>query len=219
MDIAQFTQEYLDDLTGTISHLPRDSVFAVLQILYDAYVDGRHVFIIGNGGSATLASHFACDLGKGTLERLYDFDEKRFRVIALTDNMALITALANDLTFDDIFVQQLRNYIREGDVLFVISGSGNSPNLIRAVNYASHAGAVTVGLLGFEGGRLGQLLHRSVIVPSHHYGIIEGLHGDLCHLFACGVAKMKKDAAGSGDQKISQEMERGGREEMAKYIA
>ena len=147
---------------------------------------------MGDGGSASNASHFACDLGKGTLKRVYDGKEKRFRVISLTDNIVTITAFANDLSFEDIFVQQLHNLIDKGDVVIGISGSGNSPNVIKAIRYAQTCGAKTIGFLGFKtGGKLSKLVDYEITVQDNHYGRIEDIHLALGHLITDNLAELK----------------------------
>ena len=148
-----------------------------MSVLLRAYDAERIVYLFGNGGSAALASHFACDLGKGTLNG----SAKRFRVMALTDNVPLITAWANDSEYEDIFAQQLASFIQEDDVAFAISGSGNSPNVLRALEVAKQAGGITVGLTGFSGGKMKDLCDFCVIVPSDNMQIIEDLHLCIAH--------------------------------------
>jgi D-sedoheptulose 7-phosphate isomerase len=137
------------------------------------------MFLFGNGGSASLASHFACDLGKGTC--MQGNDRKRLRAIALTDNIPTITAWANDSGFDDIFAEQLRNLVQRGDVAFAISCSGNSRNVLEALHVARTAGAITIGLGGFEGGRMKSMCDSCLIVPSDNMQIIEDLHLSIAH--------------------------------------
>jgi len=187
-----FINEYLFEVTKCLISLDKSKIEEVINVLVEAYKKNKKVFILGNGGSASTASHMACDLGKGTLQRVYDNTEKRFRVISLTDNVALMTALANDLGFDDIFIQQLRNLVEKGDVVIAISGSGNSPNVIKAVEYAKSSGAVTIGFLGFKtGGKLGDMVDYSIIVDSDHYGPIEDIQLVLNHLIASWIASIK----------------------------
>lgn len=187
-----FFREYLTAHGQAINDLDLESIEAVVKLLLKAYSDGKRVFIFGNGGSASIASHMACDLGKGTLSRVYDASERRLRVISLTDNAALLTAYANDLSFDEIFVQQLRNLVEEGDVVIAISGSGNSSNVIKGIEHARECGAKTVGLLGFEtGGKSANLVDCAVIVKSRHYGPIESIHSLVAHLIASWFAQMK----------------------------
>lgn len=187
-----FFQEYLAAHKQAVNDLDLERIESVVELLFEAYRDGKRVFIFGNGGSASIASHMACDLGKGTLLRIYDANEKRLRVMSLTDNVALFTAYANDLSFDEVFVQQLHDLIEEGDVAIAISASGNSPNIIKAVEYAKGCGAKIVGLLGFEtGGRVAKLADCSVIAKSKHYGRIESIHSLVAHLIASWFAEMK----------------------------
>jgi len=177
-----FISNYFEELKKILDKISKKDIEEITNIIYNAYLNDRTIYILGNGGSASTSSHFACDLGKGTLSRVYDQNEKRFKVVSLVDNVATITAYANDLSFDDIFVQQLHNLVKKGDVVIVITGSGNSKNVIKAVKYARECGAITIGLLGFDGGKVKKLLDKYVIVPSNHYGRIEDTHLILEHL-------------------------------------
>ena len=179
-----FVDNYFSELKKIFDKMDSKSIEEITDVIYKAYGNQRNIFILGNGGSASTASHFACDLGKGTLSRVYDKNEKRFRVISLTDNAATISAYANDLSFDDIFIQQLRNLVHRGDIVIAITGSGNSKNVLKAMEYAKDAGAVTIGMLGFDGGKVKQFLDKYVIVPSDHYGRIEDMHLILEHLIS-----------------------------------
>lgn len=189
----EFIKSYFEELKNTIDKTSIQDIKKVTNVLYDAYKKNKQIFIIGNGGSASLASHFACDLSKGTLQRVYDEKEKRFRVISLTDNVAHLTALGNDLGYDDIFSQQLRNLISHGDILIAITGSGNSPNILNAADTASKSGAITIGFLGFDGGKLKDKLDYYIHVQSSHYGRIEDIHLVLTHLISSYLAEMKKN--------------------------
>jgi len=168
---------YFDCLSNTITNLPFDSIDVVAEILVRAYVDSRMIYLFGNGGSAALASHFACDLGKGTVNGT----GKRFRVLALTDNVPMITAWANDANYEDIFSEQLANFAKPHDVAFAISGSGNSPNVLRGLRTAKELGATTVGLTGFSGGKLKDFCDVCVIIPSDNMQVIEDLHLCVAH--------------------------------------
>ncbi|GBD36152.1 Phosphoheptose isomerase 1 [bacterium HR36] len=153
------------------------------DLIYDCYVGGRFVFICGNGGSGANASHFCEDLGKGTLRR-EDFDNdqrKRLKVVSLTDNTPYILAWANDEGFERIFVEQLKNLASPGDLLIAISGSGNSPNVLRAVDWANQHGLVTFGCTGFNGGKLKSLAHHHLHVPIDDMGIVESIHLTIFH--------------------------------------
>lgn len=190
--INNFIEKYFLEIKRSLESLDKTQIEKVIKILTNAYKNGKTVFILGNGGSASTASHLACDLGKGTLQRIYDNSEKRFRVISLTDNVAVMTAYANDLTFEDIFVQQLRNLIEKEDIVIAISGSGNSKNVIKAVEYSNRCGAKTIGFLGFkDGGKLGKIVHIAVKVNSMQYGPIEDVHSILGHTISALIAKVK----------------------------
>ena len=189
-----FIQEYLEEVKNALTTLDTDAIQEALTMIIHAYEKGKRVFIFGNGGSASTASHMACDLGKGTLSRFYDNKEKRLRVLSLNDNMALLTAYANDLSFDHAFVQQLRNLVEEGDLVIVLSGSGNSKNLLKAMKYAKMCGAKSIGILGFKnGGKLAAMVDCSIIVQSNHYGPVEDIHLVLNHLLASCFAKVKRE--------------------------
>ena len=189
----EFIRNYFKELKKTIDKISVEDIKKVTDLLYDGYNKNKQIFIIGNGGSASTASHFACDLGKGTLQRVYDENERRFRAMSMTDNVALLTALSNDLTYNDVFSQQLKNLINYGDILIAISGSGNSQNILNAVDTASKSGAITIGFLGFDGGKLKDKVDYYIHVPSDHYGRIEDLHLVLAHLISSYLTEMKKN--------------------------
>lgn len=153
------------------------------EAIYDCYGHGRTVFLIGNGGSGSNASHFCEDLGKCTLRR-EDFDndkKKRLRVLSLTDNTPYILAWGNDEGFDRVFVEQLKNLGNAGDLLVAISGSGNSPNILRAVEWANRNGIKTFGCTGFDGGKLRTLAQHGLHVPLDDMGIVESIHLTAFH--------------------------------------
>lgn len=189
----EFIRNYFKELKKTIDEISVEDIKKVTDLLYDAYKKNKQIFIIGNGGSASTASHFACDLGKGTLQRVYDEKEKRFRAISMVDNVALLTALSNDLSYNDVFSQQLKNLINYGDILIAITGSGNSKNILNAVDTASKSGAITIGFLGFDGGKLKDKIDYYIHVPSDHYGRIEDLHLVIAHLISSYLTEMKKN--------------------------
>lgn len=190
--MRQFIRSYLAELKRTVNSLDVGKIELATRMLTEAYRKGRKVFIIGNGGSASLSSHMACDLGKGTLARVYDKSEKRLRVMSLTDNVSLLTAFANDLSFSDIFIQQLRNLIEKEDLVIVLSGSGNSLNVVKAVRYAKGQGAKTIGFLGFRtGGKLAKLVDCAIVAQSNHYGPIEDTHLILNHILTSWLAKVE----------------------------
>lgn len=172
-------REYLHEVRRLLDVLPAQ-IEPFIEALYQAYVEDRTIFLIGNGGSAANASHFGQDLSKSASPNLSI--AKRFRAIALTSNVSLITALANDEGYESVFVQQLITLGRSGDVLIAISGSGNSPNVLRAVEYANECGMRTIGVTGFSGGKLGKIAQINVNVPSTDFGLVEAIHSVLFHL-------------------------------------
>jgi D-sedoheptulose 7-phosphate isomerase len=163
------------DLLDRVSHFP---IQDVISILAHARFNNKQVIIMGNGGSAATASHFACDLGKGTLMP----NLPRFRVLALTDNMPLFSALANDFGYDQVFNEQLQSLIRPGDVVIGISCSGNSANVLNAIKTAREAKAITIAFVGFDGGLLKDLVDVCVYVPSNRMEQVEDMHLILEHL-------------------------------------
>jgi D-sedoheptulose 7-phosphate isomerase len=171
-------EKYVEDLQACLTRLPLGDIRAVIAVLQDARFNDRQVFIMGNGGSAATASHFACDLGKGTSVP----DLPRFRVIALTDNTALFSAYANDFGYECVFAEQLSNLLQERDVVIGISGSGNSPNVLRAFEMARQRRATTVGFTGFDGGKMKGRVDLCVVVPSSCMEQVEDVHLILEHL-------------------------------------
>jgi D-sedoheptulose 7-phosphate isomerase len=199
IDIKPHAIQYLEDLKKTIDQIDPEKLQQIADIILKAYVQEKTVFVFGNGGSASTASHLACDWGKGTLENVYDSKEKRFRVISLTDNVATMTAVGNDLSYDEIFVHQLTSLIRPGDVVVGISASGNSPNVVKAFLYAKEQGATTIGFLGFmTGGKSKKFVDIDVTVQSNSYGIVEDVHLVLNHLLTDCLSYMKKHTDRNG---------------------
>ncbi|MBI4321369.1 MAG: SIS domain-containing protein [Chloroflexi bacterium] len=171
---------YLDQIRKILDAMPLAEVEQVMDLLMDARRRGARIFVLGNGGSAATASHLACDLGKGTAFAGLE----RFKVIALTDNTPLITAWANDFCYDDVFAEQLVSLLEARDVVIGISGSGNSPNVLRAMELAKRMGATTIGLAGFRGGKLGEIVDHPVVIPVDHMGQAEDGHMILIHLIS-----------------------------------
>jgi D-sedoheptulose 7-phosphate isomerase len=193
-------KQYFDELQRVMASVPKEGINQIAETLVGANESGRMVYLFGNGGSASLASHFACDLGKGTA---YCNGGKRFRVLALTDNLPSLTAWANDSSYEDVFSEQLKNFIQPRDVVFAISGSGNSKNVLNALQLAREVGATTVGLSGFQGGEMKALCQICVIVPSDNMQIIEDVHLAMAHsIFRIVYGRMSRrralTAAGQG---------------------
>jgi D-sedoheptulose 7-phosphate isomerase len=174
---------YLTRLKTELDRIDRAALARWADLVYAAWQNGRFLFIIGNGGSGTTASHMAEDLGKSTLrtEDLKDDSKKRLKVLSLTDNAGWIMAVGNDVAYDQIFVQQLMNYGSQGDVLLAISGSGNSPNILAAVEWANRHGLTTFGLTGYGGGKLKALQTDGLHVALDDMGMVESIHLCLFH--------------------------------------
>src|SRR5437899_2810070 len=179
---SEFAKTYVQDLKSVLDKLPFDKLDGIVVAIESAHEAGKQIFIIGNGGSAATASHMMNDLNKGTLGHKGDGTWKRFRVIALTDNVSLMTAWANDTDYNHIFSEPLKNLAQRGDVLVAISASGNSPNIIAAVEAAKQIGVKVIGLIGFGGGKLSKMADVSFVVPSDGYGPVEDVHMILDHI-------------------------------------
>jgi len=175
-------KDYLLAVQDVLAHLDHEVVDRMIDVIWRGYEEGRTLFVFGNGGSAALASHFACDIGKGTVAGR----AKRLKTIALTDNVALITAWANDKAYEEIFSEQLESLAEKGDIVLAISGSGNSPNVIRGLEAGRRLGVQTLVLTGFAGGRAKTLADLCLIVPSDSMQHIEDAH--LCATHAIFLA-------------------------------
>ena len=180
--IEQFVVDYLSGLQRALELVSPQQVAAFIRRLVETYRSGGQVFIIGNGGSAAMASHMACDLSKTVFGSRTMDARRRFRVMALTDNTPLITAWANDVGYECVFAEQLRTWVGSGDLVIAITGSGNSLNIIEAVEVACTLGAHTFGLLGFDGGQIKDLVDEYVLVPVENYGYVEDIHLALDHI-------------------------------------
>jgi len=176
--VEQDIDFYVHRLHRAIDALPRDRLAQLGELLYRAYRDEKQVFTLGNGGSASTASHMAADLAKNTIGP----NMRRFHVLSLNDNTATLTALANDLGYENVFSEQLQNLIRAGDVLIAISASGKSANVVNAVRYAQERSAEVAAILGFDGGTCAMLADLAIVVPSDHFGIIEDVHLVINHI-------------------------------------
>jgi D-sedoheptulose 7-phosphate isomerase len=174
----KWIDEYFSQLQAVLEKVPRDTVQAIAETLLDAQRRDAQVFVLGNGGSASTASHWACDLGKGTAVE----GKRRLRLISLTDNNAMMTAWANDTSYNDMFLEQLKNLVNDGDVVVGISASGNSENVLRAMRYAKEHGCTTVGLTGFGGGKLAGMVDIALVADSYDYGQVEDVHLIVNHI-------------------------------------
>jgi D-sedoheptulose 7-phosphate isomerase len=187
------TKDYLLAAQGVLARVDHAIVDRMVDVIWHAYEQRRTLFVFGNGGSAALASHFACDIGKGTIAG----KRKRLKTVALTDNVALITAWANDKAYDAIFAEQLEGLAEKGDIVLAISGSGNSPNVIRGLETARRLETEILVLTGFEGGRAKALADLCLVVPSDSMQLIEDAH--LCATHAIFLAIRQRMMQSNGE--------------------
>ncbi len=171
--------KYISSVSSSFTNLDSKEIFNFIDLLIDAYNKGRFIFVIGNGGSAANASHFAQDLAKGT--KLHINQQKRLKALSLTDNLPFMTAQGNDEGYESIFVEQLKTYAGEGDYLVAISGSGNSPNIIKTIEWANDNGLTTIGITGFDGGKLKKFAKHSVNVSYNEMCTAETIHSFIFH--------------------------------------
>ena len=195
MEIGSFS-DFFNEIIEIEKKVNLKCLDQVIEILEDGLCNDRMIFTFGNGGSSAAASHFCEDLGKGTL---FDLEgKKRFKVMSLTDNLPYILAWANDHGYETIFEQQLRNFASSGDIAIGISGSGNSENVIRAIQYANEIGMTSVGFTGYDGGQLGKLVDCQIHVPSFDMGVVESIHVSMMHYI---VMAMKEKLRGLNKDK------------------
>ena len=174
----RFSENYIKELVMFLNLFPHEQFERLVITLIEAYRMNHTIFVMGNGGSGATASHWACDINKGcSLNR-----DKKFRMICLNDNVATILAYANDLSYEDIFVEQLKNFFNPGDVVIGISGSGNSTNVLKAIQYANKHGGVTIGLCGFHGGKLHRLVDISILARINDMQKVEDVHTIISHM-------------------------------------
>ena len=185
--MTNFINEYIDLQKRTLSTLPAEKIAEVITMFKAALDADKHIFVFGNGGCAANASHFVTDLGKGSSDKTY----KRFRCFSLNDNNPWMTALGNDYAFEDVFLRQLMNFATAGDIVFTMSVSGNSPNLVKAVQWGAEHKLKTIALVGNKKGRLAEIAGTVIIVDDSHYGRVEDAHMGVCHIIAYAFMEMK----------------------------
>lgn len=188
--IAEFAAQYQSRLITVLEQIDHAKVAEAVDWFRQARAENRHIFVCGNGGSASTASHFACDIVKGASYG----QEKRFRIMALGDSLPTMTAYSNDVSYECVFVEQLRNFAEPGDVVMALSGSGNSGNVVRAIEYANSIGCRTIALSGRDGGKLAPLAQLNIHVAEPHMGRIEDAHMVVCHMICYYF--MEREAAG-----------------------
>ena len=170
--------DYLNDIANISRELDAGAIIKIIGIFKDAHKKRKKIYVIGNGGSAATANHFACDLGKNATRK----DNDRFAIISLCNDISCITAYGNDEGYETIFEEQLKNFLDKGDILFCISASGNSPNIIRAAEYAKNKKRTVVGLTGFKGGKLKDIADQNITVFSDSFEKIEDIHLVITHV-------------------------------------
>jgi D-sedoheptulose 7-phosphate isomerase len=190
-ELRPWVIDYASRQSALLALLPTEAVVQLITRIYQAGSQERTIFIIGNGGSAASASHFATDLGKGAS----DSCQRRFRVMSLADNVPWLTAVGNDYKYEDLFVRQLMNFARPNDVLIGVSVSGNSPNLVKAMRWANKQGLETVALVGAKRGRLADLARQAIVVEETHYGRVEDVHMTILHLLCYALMEQLPQAA------------------------
>jgi D-sedoheptulose 7-phosphate isomerase len=173
-------ENYIDAQAAATRSIPLESVERIVGLLGDALRNDRQIFTFGNGGSSANCSHFATDLGKGASDKL----GRRFRILSLNDNIPWMMAISNDYTFDDVFWRQMENYAKPGDIALSLSVSGNSPNCVKALEWAKQHGMVTVALVGAKRGRMAEIADHVVVIPDTHYGRVEDAQMHICHMLA-----------------------------------
>ena len=176
--MKRWITDYLAAQKAALDSIPVDAVARLIELFTKALHEDRQIFVFGNGGSAMNSSHFATDLGKGASDKV----GRRFRVISLNDNVSWMTALANDYAYDQIFIRQLQNYGRPGDLVLSLSVSGNSPNCVKAVEWATANGLHTVVLVGAKRGAMAAAAKEAIVIDSTHYGHVEDAEMAICHL-------------------------------------
>ena len=169
---------YVQAQKAALDSIPAEALGTMVKTLREAWVAGRQIFVFGNGGSASNASHFATDLGKGSSDAL----GRRFRVISLNDNVSWMTAIGNDYSYEDVFLRQMQNYAQPGDVMLTMSVSGNSPNLVKAVEWAKQHDLQVLALVGGRRGKLADLANQVIVINDTHYGRVEDCHMGICHM-------------------------------------
>jgi len=180
--MENYIKNFLRELNEQTNKVSWKEIARAIKILQSVYEDSGRVYLIGNGGSAAIASHFANDLNKTVLGHKGDKKVKRFQAMSLSDNIPVITAWANDVGYEAIFSEQLKNFAQNKDALIAISSSGNSPNIINAVETAKNLHLSVIALAGFDGGKLLPLSHAKIHISSFKYAIVESAHDAICHL-------------------------------------
>ena len=176
--VREWISNYIEAEKAALDSIPIEKVESIILKLKEAHAEGRQIFLFGNGGSASNASHFATDLGKGSSDVL----GKRFNVLSLNDNVSWMTAIGNDYSYEDVYLRQLENYGQAGDIALTMSVSGSSPNLVKAVEWANANGLYTIALVGGKQGKLAELANETIVIDDTHYGRAEDCQMGIAHM-------------------------------------
>jgi D-sedoheptulose 7-phosphate isomerase len=177
-----YFESYIERQKAVYDAIPLDQVQRIIDLIHQCWADGRQLFAFGNGGSASNVSHFITDLGKSASDKM----GKRFRCLSLNENVSWITALGNDYAYEDVYMGQLQNYAQPGDLVLTLSVSGNSPNVVKAVDWAINHGLTTIALVGGKRGRVADIAHEVIVVDDTHYGRVEDAQMTICHMLCYG---------------------------------
>lgn len=185
--MEDFISQYIDHQKKTLNSISTEKLSSVISKFKSALDNDNNIFVFGNGGCAANASHFVTDLGKGSSDKTY----KRFRCLSLNDNNPWMTALGNDYAFEDVFVRQLMNFAKPGDILFTMSVSGNSPNLVKALQWGKQNDLKSIALVGKKRGKLAEIGDIVIVVDDDHYGRVEDAHMGMCHIIAYAFMELQ----------------------------
>jgi D-sedoheptulose 7-phosphate isomerase len=177
-NLDRWLNSYVETQKRALDSIPVDALDRLIKIFEKAMEEDRSIFAFGNGGSGANASHFATDLGKGASDAI----GRSLKVMSLNDNSSWISAIANDYSYEDVFWRQLKNYAKPGDIALAMSVSGNSPNVVKAIEWSRDHGLRTIALVGGARGRLAELAEEVIVVDSRHYGQVEDVHMNICHM-------------------------------------
>lgn len=186
--MRSWVENYIQEQKKALESIPVDAVEKLINNFRKALKEDRQIFVFGNGGSASNSSHFITDLGKSSSDVTY----RRFRCLSLNENLSWITAIGNDYAYEDVYLRQLQNYAREGDMVMVLSVSGSSPNLVKAIEWCKQNGVATIALVGGKQGRLAEIADTVVVTDSTHYGIVEDCQMHICHMICYAFVENKE---------------------------
>ncbi len=186
--IRTFLTDFVKNQQQVLQDIPLNKVEALITVFHNALLEEKNIFVFGNGGSAANAAHFVTDLGKSASDKM----GKRFRCLSLNDNISWITAIGNDYSYEDVFVRQLENYAKPGDLVMALSVSGRSPNVVKALKYARENKLYTIAIVGSNGKELAQFVDFSIVINSTHYGRVEDAEMGICHMICYAFIEEKK---------------------------